>query len=447
MANEVFISYRRSDDPYLAHLLYEKLQATLPAGSVFLDVRSIEFGADFRTQINRAIEHAKTLLAVIGRHWLTVTDDNGNRRIFKDDDIVRHEIATALERRILVLPIVASEARIPQTLDLPSDIQGLADLNMFPIRADHGLDANIRLLLEIVQKRLGATLSTPNFHSSTSVAAPTGARGLIAVVICPPDGRKKHWMRAGENVRDIAEAPELLVIPPGRFRMGAPDYEAGSQASERPQRNVTIGVPFLIGRYPVTIGEWRQFIKDKPLLASNVADVGADDNCDLPAVNVSWLDAQAYTRWLVDRTQLPYRLPTEAEWEYVARAGSMTPYWWGQECNPKLASYEVSDEANVNDARGALRVVNKHHSNAWGISDILGNVAEWVEDDWHDTYDSAPTNGGAWLTPGKETKVVRGGSWRSTADALRCAARTPLPSGARLDHVGFRVARSLLLDD
>ena len=161
----------------------------------------------------------------------------------------------------------------------------------------------------------------------------------------------------------------------------------------------------------------------------------------MPVINVSWVDAQAYVAWLVTLTGKPYRLLSEAEWEYCARAAAHTRYFWGDEpgagnanCNGCGSQWDLEQTAPA----GSFK------PNAFGLYDMHGNIWEWVEDDWHENYTGAPTNGSTWLQGGQPVfRVIRGGSWRNESELLRAAVRDRRNIHVRFDILGFRVARTL----
>jgi formylglycine-generating enzyme required for sulfatase activity len=237
--------------------------------------------------------------------------------------------------------------------------------------------------------------------------------------------------------RDAPFAPELVVIPAGEFRMGSREGEEGSSENERPQHRVTIGRRFAIGRYPVTFDEYDRFCAATP--RKNPADAGWGRG-RRPVINVNWDDAHAYIAWLSQETGHTYRLPSEVEWEYACRAGTMTRYSIGNAITP--------DHANYGDSRrGRTSEVGNYPANRWGLHDMHGNVWEWVEDDWHENYQGAPSDGSAWKDAGAARNprlcVLRGGSWGGNSRDCRSAFRSESGSKSRAHAIGFRVARTL----
>jgi formylglycine-generating enzyme required for sulfatase activity len=228
----------------------------------------------------------------------------------------------------------------------------------------------------------------------------------------------------GQTFKDCAECPEMVVIPAGRFLMGSPESEPGRSGDEGPQR--WVDVPrFAMGKFEVTQGQWQAVMGSNP---SWFKACGA--NC--PVETVSWNDAQEFVRRLSQRTGQTYRLPSEAEWEYAARAGTTTTYFWG-------------DRFDGNQANNSSRTVRvgSYLPNAFGLYDMQGNVWEWVQDVWHDSYAGSPIDGSAWMTGGDPTRrVLRGGSWNGAPRDLRSADRSGDSPGSRGSGAGFRIART-----
>ena len=251
--------------------------------------------------------------------------------------------------------------------------------------------------------------------------------------------------RAGEAFRDCAECPEMVAVPAGSFAMGSPPGEKGRTEAEGPVRQVTIARPFAIGKYEVTFAEW-----DACLRAGGCEHRPDDEGWGRgrrPVMNVSWQDAQAYLRWLSAKTGEDYRLPSEAEWEYAARAGTTGPFHFGRAISPELANYG-GNAAHGPGAKGAWRErtapVGSYPPNAFDLHDAHGNVSEWVQDCWNRSHAGAPSDGSARLDGDCSLRVLRGGSWYVKARFLRSAYRIWNAPDFRLRFlIGFRVARPL----
>lgn len=295
---------------------------------------------------------------------------------------------------------------------------------------------------------------------------------------------KKSWMSEilqGKLIVDCPDCPEMMVIPAGSFQMGSPDLERERGNDESPQHNVNVQ-RFALGRTEITFAQWDACVADGGCNGYLPKDEGWGRG-ERPVINVSWDDAQAYVQWLSLKTGKSYRLPSEAEWEYAARAESTTPF--NNNCNHKpnrqsttpppttLLSTSLlcefyngncihTDEANYNGdyrycnggsvcclttATGVYRAqtlpVGSFAANAFGLLDMRGNVWEWVEDCYHDSYSDAPSDGSAWTSGECQSRVLRGGSWLDEPRDLRAAIRFWNGSMYRDDNFGFRAARTL----
>lgn len=241
---------------------------------------------------------------------------------------------------------------------------------------------------------------------------------------------------------DGTPAPNLAIIPAGEFYMGSEPTEIGHSENEQPCHAVIFHAPFAMATTALTYADYAVFCRHtryKKLLFP-------PDQAQRPVVNLRWQDAVAYCAWLSDQCQAHYRLPSEAEWEYAARAGSRSPFHYGETIDVNQANYDAS-YIYRNEAPGYCRghslPVGSFPPNAWGLYDIHGNVWEWLADDWHETYRGAPTDGSVWVGSAQEGKVVRGGSWQHGPSALRCAQRGWNYPDLGYEDVGFRVVREL----
>lgn len=243
---------------------------------------------------------------------------------------------------------------------------------------------------------------------------------------------------AGSAFRDCADCPQMVIIPAGDFLMGSPPDEAMREKDEGPQHRVTIARSFAVGVYEITFAEWDACTADGGCNGHHPFDYGRGRGSH-PVVDVSWQDAQAYVKWLSRKTRQHYRLLTEAEWEYAARAGSSTEYYWGTRVGQNHANCQHCGSAWEGKQPAP---VGSFVPNAFGLFDMLGNVWEWVADRYHASYHRAPRNGRVW-TGGEDMRVVRGGSWMNEADESRAARRDASAADGRGENSGFRVAREL----
>ena len=261
---------------------------------------------------------------------------------------------------------------------------------------------------------------------------------------------------AGTKLRDCDECPELVVVPAGSFRMGSPSSEEGRNADEGPRHRVALDLPFAVGVYEVTRGEYSRFVSAtghasgdscwtyrsgewKDRSGRHWKSPGFSQTERHPVVCVNWNDAKAYVRWLSGETGETYRLLSESEWEYVARAGTTGPFHTGATISTKQANYG----RRGGYGRKKTTPVGEFAPNGFGLHDVHGNVWEWVEDCWNVSYDGAPTDGNAWESGDCGSRVLRGGSWGSEPQNLRSADRGGDSTGDRNFSGGFRVARTL----
>jgi formylglycine-generating enzyme required for sulfatase activity len=236
----------------------------------------------------------------------------------------------------------------------------------------------------------------------------------------------------GDIFRDCPDCPELVVVPPGDFVMGSSDTPY-----EKPERTIHIPAPFAIGRREVTFAEWDQCADAGP--CKNRPDDHGWGRGNQPVINVSWDDTKQFLTWLSQKTGKKYRLPTEAEWEYAARAGTKTPFWWGRDAGSGRAQC-----ANcVAPPPKGMAPVGSFRPNGFGLYDTAGNAAEWVEDCWNETYRGAPKDASAWTAGDCRLRVLRGGNFTSQASLVRSPARFRYDVDVRYYANGFRVLREL----
>jgi formylglycine-generating enzyme required for sulfatase activity len=241
----------------------------------------------------------------------------------------------------------------------------------------------------------------------------------------------------GSDFKECANGcPTMIVVPAGRFIMGSPGSEKDRSIEESPQHEVTIARSFAVSRTEVTFAQWDACFAAAACTKASDSTWGRDDR---PVINVSWDDAKQYVAWLSRITGRDYRLLTEAEWEYAARAGSSARFTFG-EAEEQLDQYAWYNK----NSDGKTQPVAKKKANAFDLHDMHGNVYERVEDPWHNNYNGAPTDGSAWLQGGDDgRRVLRGGSWNYGPQYLRAAIRGSDTTGGRDSVLGFRLARTL----
>lgn len=283
----------------------------------------------------------------------------------------------------------------------------------------------------LAQNRLlGMGLSPQGNRLAAQIEQP-----LLTVTDAVGDRHLTVPVNQGLAFRDAPQAPELVAVAAGSFLMGGSDEHA--RQFEQPVRQVTIPRRLAVGRFPVTFEEWSHAVC-AGVIAYQPSDEGWGRS-RRPVVNVSWDDAKLYVDWLSQATGYAYRLLTEAEWEYCCRAGTTDAYSTGAEIRPGQAQYSVSDWGSG----GRTAQVGSFEPNRFGLFDMHGNVAEWVEDDWASPYAEAGSDGSAVLLDKSVGKIARGGGWPDLVRSLRSASRNRLNSKTRNNSTGFRVARTL----
>jgi len=305
---------------------------------------------------------------------------------------------------------------------------------VFLARAQRGWIWRARLIAMICLANLG--LMGLRAGAQDRVGPQHPQRTVVDSTVLTP--KQENAAKPGSEFKECANGcPVMIVVPAGAFIMGSPKNEADRRPTEGPQHEVTLAAPFAVSKFEVTFEEW-------DACTAEAACPRAPDRWGrgkMPVINVSWLDAKQYVAWLAQSTDNEYRLLTEAEWEYAARAGTHTRYSWGDDpgggranCNGCGSQSDLLQTAPA----GSFK------PNAFGLYDMHGNVWEWVEDSWHDNYDRAPTDGSAWIASGEPIfRGARGGSWNNEPELVRAATRVKRHVKVRFETLGFRVARTI----
>ncbi len=281
--------------------------------------------------------------------------------------------------------------------------------------------------------------AAPTPPASVAPAPPPAApRQLAGDAPLPP--AQERALKPGDTFQECAKCPVMMVVPAGTFTMGAPATDPRSNDNEGPQHQVRIASQFAVGLFALTFAEWDACVADGGCHGHRPADQGFG-RALRPVINVSWIDAKAYVAWLSRKTGKAYRLLSEAEYEYSARAGSTTAYPWGDDIGMYNANCNGCGSRWDNEQTAP---VGMSAPNQFGLYDMVGNVWEWTEDCWHDSYNGAPANDSAWTSGPCSRRVERGGSWNSTSRDLRSASRHGDAADVRSRSIGFRVGRTLL---
>jgi len=236
------------------------------------------------------------------------------------------------------------------------------------------------------------------------------------------------------GIKDCNACPELAIIPPGSFIMG----KDGRHKNERPAHKVTIDKAYAIGLFEVSFDEW-QACFDDGACGKTLPDDHHWGRGNRPVINITWFDTKSYLAWLSDKTGKTYRLPSESEWEYAARAGTQTDFWWGDDvgqgkANCRNCSAKVSHQSEP---------VGSFKPNPWGLYNVHGNVWEWVEDCWNPTHDGAPSDAQPRLEGDCRQRVMRSGSWYYFSKNIRSPWRFKNDARVKSYGIGFRVLREL----
>ena len=379
----IFICYRREGAGYVGRLFYDRLVQVFGSDQIFMDVDKIAAGQPFGPIIEQKIFDSKVFLCLIDTDWLTCEDKNDVRRLDDEKDFVRQEIAFALKSHSYVIPILLQNVEMPRGDQLPSDLDQLSGLNAVTIRHE-GFNSDMANLIESIQKEMSKSCAPP-------------------------------------------EAPlEFADVPAGIFQMGSHPIEQGRYNDEE-WHKVSIAA-FAITKYPVTFDQYDYF-------AEKTKRQKPDDNGwnrgKRPVINISANEALEYAAWLSKEHGQRYRLPTEAEWEYAARAGTETPFHFGDTID--------TDQANFGNHDAKTVEVGQYEANKWGLYDVHGNVWEWTCSEYGENY------GGMELkcADNKEKKwTIRGGSWKSERQLLRSAARVNERPNLQRNDLGFRLVRA-----
>ena len=525
----VFISYRREITAGEARALYNDLVERLGKNSVFMDVDSIALGRDFRTALQETLASCDVLLVLIGRNWAGVEDEEGRTRLENPGDFVRLEIEAALKRDIVVMPVLVQGAHMPAAEQLPPEIEDLAYRNGFelshtrwesdigemmrrlgldvpktngevkqsasPAAAPHAFIRPIARPAELRRRVLTKPISLTR-RQALGIAA-LAAAGTGAAIAAPsirrwlskPQLRTVVFNTVTVDANGVRNAPEeysaklfteglglgaeldMVLIPGGSFTMGSPADELERQANEGPQHHVTLA-PFFMSASSITQAQWAATVLAHP----NAIRQNLDPNpsffkgIDLPVESITWNQAEELCLRLADLTGRAYRVPSEAEWEYACRAGTISAFYFGPTITPELANYcgtggavcgESDGKSLASDVYGEAKYTSGAYGqgpvgvfrgkttrpgtfprNRFGLYDMHGNVWEYCLDLWSANYAEAPLDGSANVSgPSDGQRILRGGSWSHNPAICRSAFRdsiAPSYSGWQ-GRIGVRV--------
>lgn len=409
----IFLNYRRKDDAGHAGRLYDRIKAVLPEGHLFMDVdgSSLLPGDDFAEVIEQQVATCDVLLAVIGPRWLQLLQERATSPV----DFVRLEIEAALRQHKRVVPVLVGDARAPEPDDLPMSIRGMLERQVVELRpAKFGVD--VAAFVAVLPRFRGEHSSAGAVGREAAPASkPTARRSQRSWGIeCGRDAMSRWAIFEVKGVRQ-----RMRYIPAGTFLMGSPESDTEADSSERPQHQVTLSKAYWMAETEVTQALWKEVMGGNPSRFKGASR---------PVERVSWNDAQDFIQKLNNRVPgLNVRLPTDAEWEYAARAGTTVAALYG----------ELDAIAWCSDDR--TYPVGRKQPNTWGLHDMLGNVWEWTED-WYGDHSAVPSIDPSGPNEGVD-RVIRGGAWYYGTRICRIAFRGYWFPEERNDYLGFRVAR------
>jgi formylglycine-generating enzyme required for sulfatase activity len=449
--SKIFICYRREDSAHAALAIYMRLEQHFGREHLFMDVDDIPLGVDFRDWLDRQIRQCDLVLVVMGRHWLTAEDANGQRRLDALRDFVRTEIEIALERNIPLIPVLLDDAQMPDEAALPASIAPFAYRNAATV---HAAGRHFRGHMEHLIRGIERLLALP--LQDQPRAQPTSAEPQIS-----PEIRRL----LAEIANPATEPPRRLAIGDRLAELGDPRPGVGVRADGLPdiawveipagpfifQNGERRELPtFWMAKYPVTNAQHQCFIDDggykdgrwwRDLVLPGPAQPSWPQR-NRPRTNVDWYEAVAFCRWLTARLALPedsIRLPTELEWEKAARGEQGLKYPWGAEYRSGFAN--VGETEDPKKGPWSLRQTTAvgaypHGGSPYGVEDLAGTVWEWCLNKHEDLNAVAADTSGA-------ARALRGGSWDVHPRLARAGLRFGGPPVLRYVRGGFRLLSSV----
>ncbi len=453
------------------------------------DVTAIPYGANWADEIERAIGQTTFYIPIVTPHFLESQYCLDEYRSYRRRMI-------ALGRDDLIFPmhyVDVDHIRAGDTI-FGDDLTALRRSQWIDFRPHFYSEPNSSSVRRwagdfakgVMQamRRSPAKAAAPAVEPMTLEVAAAGAGSETR--LAPLESRSPRVLSTAEEstleprgeFREDVDFPVMVVVPAGTFTMGSPEHEEGRYADEGPQHDVWIAKPFAVGKYPVTVDEFKAFVAETGHDAGSEAyvwngkrwelqdgrswrDPGFAQTGSHPACCLNWNDAQAYAKWLSGKTGKVYRLLSEAEWEYSARGqtqpGNYPRYFFGdseadfckygngadQTAQKQIPGAKDWTVLPCSDGYAYTSPVGSFLPNAFGLYDMAGNVWEWVEDFYHDSYRGAPVDGKPWPARKSDTRVLRGGSWNLGPGYLRAADRSRAGPANRHYYIGFRLARTL----
>ena len=401
----IFLCHSSEDKPAVLNL-YSRLYND--GFDPWLDEKKLLPGQEWEVEIPKAVKTSDVVIVCLSHKAI-----NKSGYVQKEIKFALDKAEEQPEGTIFLIPLKLEEC------DVPERLQRWQWVNLFEEEGHERLMSSLRIRAEKINS---GSESEPNLIQGHEKVTPVkGNETIIKIINNGSKGPVAGLISPLGNM-------EFVLIQPGEFDMGSPANETGRYDDEGPIHHVTISEAFYLGKYEVTQKQWHEVMGDNPSYFKGD---------DLPVENVSWDDVQEFIKKLNKKENThKYRLPSEAEWEYAARAGTTTRYSFGDD-DSKLGEYAWYNK----NSGGKTHPVGNKGANSWGLYDMHGNVWEWVQDTWHDTYNGAPIDGSPWRDGVSAIRVNRGGGWFDFAGYCRSASRN-VP-GNRLHDLGFRLLQEM----
>ncbi|MDZ7856720.1 SUMF1/EgtB/PvdO family nonheme iron enzyme [Sphaerotilus sp.] len=428
MAGKIFISYRRSETAWAARALFERLARTFP-DRVFIDVESIGYGRDFTQEIDRHLSDCEVMLAVIGPTWFEELND---RLEAGESDFVRLELSRALVRGIPVVPVLLDGAKMPRPRDLPDDLKAVSVRNAMGLVADDGFDSKLAQLVRQIGPML--TRAAPVVVTPAVTSPPVTVRNRPSWM--HDEGTDQYGRWCEFKVGNVVQ--RMRWIEPGTFWMGSPSNEPERQENELRHR-VVLTKGYWLADTACTQALWEEVVGANPSKFQG--------DLQLPVEQVSWNDiTTVFLPKLNDQVPgLNLELPTEAQWEYACRAGTTTPFSFGEQITPEQVNYNGNYPYN-GSKKGTYREktvpVKALPANGWGLYQMHGNVWEWCADGFGD-YPPGEAKDPVCPQDNSTQRVFRGGNWLQGGKFCRSARRNANALVTQDYRIGFRMVRGL----
>lgn len=407
--NTIFISYRRSESQLHTLALYHRLQQEY-RDQVFMDQQTMKVGENFRQRIEGQLQGCRVLLAVIGPGW-------ASERLQNPRDWVRLEITTALQRGIAVIPVLIDGAQMPGEAELPEDLRALLDVHALDLDHRRYFEQGVAVLVDALRELLmvRAPVAAP------FAVVPTPKLEAVALPWAVRQGLQDEFATPWADIKISGAVQRMRWIEPGSFLIGCDLGDSGGFDDEKPQHRVTLTKGFWLADTACTQGLWQAVTGQNPSHFKGSAE--------LPVECVSWDDVTGlFLPKVAQRLGVKVELPTEAEWEFACRAGTQTPYWFGQ----GISENQVNFDGKV----GKTVLVKDRPANGWGLYQMHGNVWEWCAGSRRQYSAQAVEN----PPDGQDQNVcaLRGGSWNDPAGDARSAYRYDYHRVNRSRGYGFR---------